>query len=514
MTFGISRATFVATVLMALGASCTLTTTDTTSCTTEEECVGALGAGYVCGASGACELVGDGCTTNADCKEQNGFGSVCGAAGSCEAITVHPRCTKTHPEQLFTRDDRADYIVIGNLMDRSVGTHQARENSAELAVLQANAEGGLEGKKIGVVFCTIEENVDFDTLERTEAAVAAGQWLAEVAGVPAIVGPAASSDTGAVFDAVRDAGVLVISPSATSPALTTQDNTSPSDANPGLLWRTAPPDSIQGAVIAEDMLARGLTQIAVINQTGAYGDELVRVFEEELGLTLVELLVYDEPTQIADQVVTAGASGAEEVLFVSSQSSDVVAFLNAAASTSDFDAKTIFLSDSAANIDVLGEADTGILERVRGTRPTSASGPVFTAFQAAYAAEFNDDVTTFSFTAHAYDAAWLVLYGTAYATFTDGAVTGKGIAQGLRRISDPDGADIELRGSQWLTAVQSFRSGETINVSGASGALDYDAATEETTAPIEVWRVSDNCEGGLEVEAIPVGTEPAPKMCP
>ena len=40
--------------------------------------------------------------------------------------------------------------------------------------------------------------------------------------------------------------------------------------------------------------------------------------------------------------------------------------------------------------------------------------------------------------------------------------------------------------------VQAFKSGTAVNVSGASGPLDYDPETEETNALIEAWKIVDN----------------------
>ncbi len=495
-----------------LAASCSLTTVSQTDCETSAECVEALGDGHLCGSAGYCILSANACASDSDCRERNGFASSCGTGGECVDLEPTARCTKTYPEKLFTRSDRADYVVIGNLMDRSVTTHQARENSAELAFRQANAEGGIDGKKFGIVFCTIEENADFDSLERTDAAVASAEWLVNTLGVPAIVGPAASSDTGAVFSAIRDSKTVVISPSATSPALTAQDNTSPTDKDPGFLWRTAPPDSLQGEIIAADMKARGVTKVTVVNETGAYGDELARVFQEEFGAA--DIKVFSSDTQIADLAVDVASSDTEEVLFVSSQTSDGVKFLNAAASTgADFDGKQIFLTDSAANADLIDSGAEALFARVRGTRPKAVSGPVYSAFQASYAAEFKDDVSQFSFTAQAYDAAWLVLYGAAWSYLQDESVSGLQIARGIRRTSSPSGIDVEIRGPQWQSVVQAFREKKRVNVTGASGELDFNLKTEETTAPIEVWRISDDCSGGFEIEVLDVGATPPPVMC-
>ena len=38
-------------------------------------------------------------------------------------------------------------------------------------------------------------------------------------------------------------------------------------------------------------------------------------------------------------------------------------------------------------------------------------------------------------------------------------------------------------------ALQRFRNGESINIRGASGNLDYSPSTEETTGPIDVWTI-------------------------
>lgn len=492
--------------------SCSLATVDAAECSSNQECIDAFGPGAACNADGSCVAGADACSSDAECRERNGFGSLCGDGGSCEAAELPARCQKTYPEKLLERSDLSEFIVFGNLMDRSVTTHQARENSAELAFRQANAEGGVENKQFGLVFCTIEESADFDDLERTEAAVASAEWLSSRLGVAAIVGPAASSDTGAVFSAIRDSGTLVISPSATSPALTTQDNTNPSDKEPGLLWRTAPPDSLQGRIIAADMKARGVSKVTVINETGAYGDELARVFQEEFGQVTIK--VFQSDTRIADLAVEEDGSDAEEILFVSSQTDHAVKFLTAAATTPNkLAGKGVFLTDSAANADFLSGAPGETLAQVRGTRPKASDGAVYSAFQAAYAAEFKDDVSQFSFTAQAYDAAWLVLLGAAWSELNADAITGTTIAQGIRRLSDSKGQELEIRGPQWQSAVQAFRENKKLDVIGASGALDYDLSTEETTAPIEVWRPSDDCSGGFELEVIDAGTEPPPKTC-
>src|SRR5215213_5545426 len=133
-------------LLVGASASCSLGIFDRTSCKIDGDCVSALGPGHVCVEDGFCGQGENSCTTSADCRTRLGFGFVCGAGGLCEAVEPLNRCTKTFPDNLFESPTLGNALVIGNLMDRSLETHQARENSAQLAVDQANAAGGLEGR--------------------------------------------------------------------------------------------------------------------------------------------------------------------------------------------------------------------------------------------------------------------------------------------------------------------------------------------------------------------------------
>jgi ABC-type branched-subunit amino acid transport system substrate-binding protein len=449
------------------------------------------------------------CAVNSDCSTQFGLGWVCGSDGMCEESVRLARCNATYPEDLLFEPSRhKDTIVFGNLMDQSLATHRARERSARLAIKQANDEGGLQLRKFGIVFCTIEEDPEFDTLTRPEAALDTATYLIDTLGVPAIVGPAASDDVSGVFQVLRDRGSLFISPSATSPALTPLDPTDVDDENPGLLWRTAPPDSLQGAAIAYDMREPGLGRsevvdtVAIVFQSGAYGAALAEVFAQEFmaaGGPIPEQFEYETDGQRSEAIGLAAQGNFDEVLFVSSQTRQVIEFMDAAAALTGFDGKGLFLSDAAANPDLLMEANPLRFPQVRGTRQAPRNEEtdlVYTAFLAAYSAEYGEDVRPFSFTANAFDAAWLLAYGSAWALLQDGGMSGKGIARGLRRLSS--GPELEIRATSWNLARQYFANGESIDVSGASGHLDYDPETEETTGRIETWRIEDNEIVGID----------------
>jgi branched-chain amino acid transport system substrate-binding protein len=438
----------------------------------------------------------DSCASNADCRAAFGVGRTCGSEGLCEAARISPRCTTTFPADVLTRTESyPGVMLVGALMDRSVESQRARENAIQLAATQVNEAKGVDGHLFGVVFCDVAESAAYDSAKRTDAAVASARYLADVLGVSAIVGPSSSTDALAVFEAVKDLDVVVISPSATSPALTGVDVKTPSDALPGLLWRTAPPDTLQGAAIVRHLRAAfpTVTNVALVSEKGPYGDALAAVFTAgfaQSGRTVTPF-PYGTSSERDAAIVGAGATGAKVVLFFSSLTADGIAFLNAAQSLPSYATTNLFLTDSAANKDLLtGAASaTAAFPRVIGSRPAVPKGPTFDLFKTSYTAGFRQDPNTFSFVSHSYDAAWLAFYGTARALRLERRVTGLGIARGLRSLSD-ETAEVPVTPASWARITDALGSGGTVNLVGASGPLDYDAATEETTGFVDIWKIS------------------------
>ena len=127
---------------------------------------------------------------------------------------------------------------------------------------------------------------------------------------------------------------------------------------------------------------------------------------------------------------------------------------------------------------------------VEGTAPAPATTQVYNNFADDYRSKYPGfDADQTPYTAYAYDAAWLVIYGTAWAHYNEGSMSGLGVARGLRQISKPGATEIDIGPTQWNALWAQFRIGEQVNVRGASGELDYDPETGETSAPIEVWGV-------------------------
>jgi ABC-type branched-subunit amino acid transport system substrate-binding protein len=452
------------------------------------------------------------CQSNLDCRSAFGWGSVCDDDGLCSDWEPSPRCERTIPQDLFdNKDEYRDLIVLGSVYERQESLLDVM--SFELAITQVNDGAGLDGQLYGFVQCSNEENGDWDDATAEEANVALARTLADEVGVPAILGPSYSSRTQDAYTAIGELDTLMISPSATSPTLTDLDPPA-TDASPGLLWRTAPPDSIQARAIALDLEAAGVQRVSIVyNDDQAYGTGLAQELTSVFGGS-VELYPWLTPTDRDARTVEAGTDNSEVVMFVSSDKGDATAFLNAAATVAGYVDKGIYLTDAAYDTNILDNAQSAsaLFPNIRGTRPATPVGDVYTFFLASFSGTYGQSAEGSAFPAYAYDAAWIVIYGTAWAQLQEGSITGTNIARGLRQLSQ--GPSVRIQGTSWSTVTSAFSQGNGIDVIGASGALDYDPVTEETAGPIDLWVVQPN---GRDFEVVctfdPVAADALPVAC-
>lgn len=431
------------------------------------------------------------CRDSTECRAAFGFGWTCGGDGLCAQAPTEPRCTTTWPSDLLTNPAQGTRLVVGTIYDGSLATHRARTNATQLAIQDASSAGGVAGRELGLVICTSEEDATFDTRSRTDATVYVAQYLEDVLDVPLVIGPYGSGETGATF--VGTDRLVMISPSATSPTLTALEPVPASDEAPGRLWRTAPTDVEQSAQIAADLRARGVTDVAFIAQRGAYGDGLVELLQERI--PELDVVRFETAGQLSSALGVVADGTATEVIFASSSTNDSIDFLAAVEADAAFDARRFFLTDAAANADLLAglPSDPGFRDRIRGTRP-ALDPDNSAAFERRYRLEFGEsDIDALSFTAHAYDAGWLAAYALAWAALNEPRVDGTALGRGLRRVSE--GTPLDVGELTWVDVIEAFERGEGIDVSGASGALDYDPDTEERAEEgmsFEVWIVASD----------------------
>jgi ABC-type branched-subunit amino acid transport system substrate-binding protein len=176
----------------------------------------------------------------------------------------------------------------------------------KLAIKDIEAAGGIPGfKKI-----VLEEGDSGDT--STETGKQTVKRLLPL-GIDVLVGAASSGSTLSVLDQVTNAGVLMISPANTSPALTTAPDK-------GLYWRVAPSDVLQGAFVGSMVLQDGYTKVAIMSLQDSYGDGLnanVTKAVTEGGGEIVANVVYDpQATDFAADVAKVKAAGAEAIVLI------------------------------------------------------------------------------------------------------------------------------------------------------------------------------------------------------
>ena len=177
--------------------------------------------------------------------------------------------------------------------------------AAELAMKEATDSGAfLGGKKV------VPVRGD-STCVDAAAAQAAAERLITSDGVAAIMGADCSGVTIAVANNVAvPNGVVMVSPSATSPAITTLKDK-------GYLFRTAPSDARQGEVLAQVAKARGIKTIAVTYTNNDYGKGLsnsfVNAFKAAGGKVALAASHEDGKADYSAEVGALAATGAEHL---------------------------------------------------------------------------------------------------------------------------------------------------------------------------------------------------------
>lgn len=159
----------------------------------------------------------------------------------------------------------AEDVKIGILIGftgpiESLTSHMA--GAAELAMKEANDSGKAAN---GWVFVPVRGD---STCGDSAAATAAAERLVTAEGVKGIMGADCSGVTAAVLQNVaRPNGIVMVSPSATSPALSTAEDN-------GLFFRTSPSDAREGEVMADVLQEHGVKSIALTYSNTDYGKGL------------------------------------------------------------------------------------------------------------------------------------------------------------------------------------------------------------------------------------------------
>ncbi|MCK6573934.1 ABC transporter substrate-binding protein [Myxococcota bacterium] len=439
----------------------------------------------------------DECSGNGSCGSgrvcQSGY-CVSGSAQAPDAGGPSPLVNDLCPQLVGASEAevRAGKALLIGALSPATGalaaTGRPVERAIFLAVEEINQVGGIDGRKLAVLACD-DGTADNDLAER------AATHLIEVGQVPAIVGPAASGTLIEVFSAVtHDAEVVLISPSATSPSITTL-------ADDGLVWRTPPSDDLQGNAIAQYLLAEkaagdgGLEKVAVINRNDTYGNALRTVIQNGwCAAASCEETTYFTKTysdaslgsDLATAVQGLEAFGPDVTVLVGFLD-DGVDFLNLAGTRAGI-RKRFILTDGMKEAPLVDRVESAaVLEGILGTAPATPDNPNTQTFELAYRAKWNTAPSIFN--AQAYDATYLLALAIAGAG-RDATPGGPDIARQLRRMTGGQKV-ISVGPTDFGEGVRTLRaaSDARIDFDGASGPLNFDPNTGEAPADIEAWRV-------------------------
>ena len=131
-------------------------------------------------------------------------------------------------------------------------------------------------------------------------------------GVKGIMGADCSGVTGAILSNVAvPNGVVMISPSATSPALSTAEDN-------GLFFRTAPSDARQGVVMTEVLMEQGIKEVAVTYTNNDYGkglaDSFQAAYEAAGGTVTINAAHEDGKADYSAEVGALAAAGGDRLV--------------------------------------------------------------------------------------------------------------------------------------------------------------------------------------------------------
>jgi branched-chain amino acid transport system substrate-binding protein len=274
---------------------------------------------------------------------------------------------------------------------------------ADLAIKEINDSGKFT---LGTVTAVRGDSTCIDAA----AATAAAERLVTADGVTAIVGGDCSGVTGAVLQNVaRPNGIGMISPSATSPALSTAEDD-------GLFFRTAPSDARQGEIMADILTEKGIKSVALTYTNNDYGkglaDSFGAAFAAKGGTVTISAPHEDGKADYSAEVASLASAGGELLVVAGYVDQGGKGVIQASLDSGAF--STFYLVDGMygeALIEAIGEPLNGSFGAVPGTDSEGAA-----KFQEMATAAGFDGTSAFS--PESYDAAALILMSMAAANST------------------------------------------------------------------------------------------------
>ncbi len=478
-------------------------------------------AGGECSKALECEVPPP-CTTNSECITRLDGPAVCDKASSkCVGLVSEDCLTVLNKEQLAS--DEA--VVFGVMMSLTGGYQslgQPMVNGMDLALQDLQkTTSGLPAQKAGgrprpVVLAVCDHIADYKR---------AATHLVEKVKVPAMLGPAFSGTFMKVANEVAvPKGVALISSSATSPLISSLADTS-------LAWRTVPSDLFQAVAMAgivpgleasiKDTLKITTIRVAQAYKNDPYGSGIASALDKPSGLlkfngkeASVQVAsgdyvgtTYGDPEQATFNNDVAKA--VEKIILQKPHIVILAGTTEAVTSVlvpiekgwpSNTPRPWYIFTEGSKMPELIDEVNqpanksNGLRTRVVGTVPGPVAGsPAYTRFTSLYNATVRDgSEASAPYTANSYDAFYALMYAAAWVG--DRGLTGANLALGLKSLAGAADTKITVGTDDLATAFARLAQGKGINLEGASGPLNFDAAGD-VEGSIQVWCTKSDGSG-------------------
>ncbi len=320
--------------------------------------------------------------------------------------------------------------------------------SAELAFKEASDSGSLmSGSTITPV------RADSTCVDSAAAQSAAEGLIAQ--GIAAIMGADCSGVTGAIATNVAvPNGVVMISPSATSPGLTDL-------ADNGFFFRTAPSDARGGQILADITKDRGVNSVAVTYTNNDYGKGLADVFSAEAtsrGITVTTVESHEDgKADYSSEVATLASAGGDALAVIGYIDQGGKGIIQNAIDSGAFD--TFILSDGMIG-DSLTDAFGKDLNKSFGSLPGS-TGKGATVF--ADIAKAGGIDSSGPYTGESYDAAALIVLAMQAGGNADRATIQKNV------MAVANGPGDKIYPGELKKALDLLANGKAVDYEGATG---------------------------------------------
>ena len=320
--------------------------------------------------------------------------------------------------------------------------------SAELAFKEASDSGSLLGGE------TITPVRADSTCVDSAAAQSAAEGLVSE-GVAAIMGADCSGVTGAIASNVAvPNGVVMISPSATSPGLTTLDDK-------GLFFRTAPSDARGGQILADITKDRKVKSVAITYTNNDYGKGLADVYEAAVkahGISVTTVAAHEDgKADYSAEVATLASAGGDAVAVIGYLDQGGKGIIQGSLDSGAFD--TFILSDGMIG-DSLTDTFGKSLNKSFGSLPgsTGKGAGIFTKVASAGGLDSSGP-----YTGESYDAAALIVL----AIQAGGSADRASIAKNVMAVANGPGKKIYP--GQLKKALDLLAKGKAVDYEGATG---------------------------------------------